>query len=72
MASTRIGDRLFVDGVIRDVFAEPDGRQFVHDNDGNPVYGVWIYIPEPEPIIITGECQNPRVHTVRQSPLNWE
>jgi hypothetical protein len=23
-------------------------RQFVFDNDGNPVHGNWIYIPEPD------------------------
>jgi hypothetical protein len=54
MEPTRIGDRLFVDGIIRDVFADPDGRQFVLDNDGNPVYGVWIYIPDPDPVIVPG------------------
>ena len=47
----RIGDRPFVDGVTREVFADPDGRQFVLDNDGNPVYGVWIYVPEPVNIL---------------------
>jgi hypothetical protein len=28
------------------------GRQFVLDHEGKPIYGVWIYIPEPDPIII--------------------
>ena len=54
MAPTRIGSRLFVDGVTRDVFVGEDGRQFVLDNDGNPVHGVWIYIPEldPDPVVV--------------------
>jgi hypothetical protein len=34
MKPTRIGERLFV--VIRDVFAEPDGRQFVLDHEDKP------------------------------------
>jgi hypothetical protein len=42
------------------VFADPDGRQFVLDNDGNPVYGVWIYIPEPDLVIIASEEPKPQ------------
>ena len=38
----------FVDGVSRPVFLDEDGRQYVIDNDGNRVYGVWIYIDEPD------------------------
>jgi hypothetical protein len=54
MEPVRIGSRLFVDGVTRDVFVGEDGRQFVLDNDGNPVHGVWIYILEldSDPVIV--------------------
>jgi len=44
----------FVGGAMRPVYEEPGGRQYVIDNDGEPVYGVWI-IPREEcdrPIIV--------------------
>jgi hypothetical protein len=34
----------FVDGVTRPVFETPDGRQYVVDDDGELVFGVW-YMP---------------------------
>jgi phenolic acid decarboxylase len=45
----------FTDGVWRDVFEEPTGRQYVLDHDGERVYGVW-FIPrdEPEPDVVVG------------------
>jgi hypothetical protein len=51
MEPTRIGSRLFVG---------EDGRQFVLDNDGNPIHGVWIYIPEldPDPVIVPNNAAN--------------
>jgi hypothetical protein len=44
----------FADGVRRSVFEEPDGRQYVYDNDGERVYGVWFIPPEgcDRPIIV--------------------
>jgi hypothetical protein len=53
MEPTRIGDRLFVDGVTRDVFG-PGPPPVCSRYDGKPVYGVWIYIPEPDSIIVFG------------------
>jgi hypothetical protein len=44
----------FTDGLRRPVFEEPDGRQYVLDDDGEPVYGVW-FIPREEcdlPVIV--------------------
>ena len=42
----------FADGSIRPVF-EADGRQFVTDNEGNRVYGVWFILrDEPVPFIV--------------------
>ena len=43
-----IGSIPFIDGVVRDVFLDTDGRQFVLDNFGQRVYGAWIFIDEPE------------------------
>ena len=37
----------FVDGVRRDVFLDADDRQYVFDDDGQIVYGIWVYIDEP-------------------------
>jgi hypothetical protein len=41
---------LFLGEIWRDVYEQPDGRQYVLDEDDEPVYGVW-YIPQemPEP-----------------------
>ena len=40
----------FVDGVVRAVYEdeESEGRQFVSDDDGRRVYGVWV-LPPDEP-----------------------
>jgi hypothetical protein len=37
-----IGRVRFVDGADRDVYIDPDGRQYVLRYDGEPVYGVWL------------------------------
>jgi len=42
--NTPLASVSFIDGVTRTVFLDVDGRQYVLDNDGNPVYGSWIYI----------------------------
>jgi hypothetical protein len=55
MSERVIGIRRFVDGSQRVVYQEPDGRQFVLDDDLEPVYGVWILQDEElhdEPIIV--------------------
>jgi hypothetical protein len=44
----------FVDGIRREVFEEPDGRQYVLDGDDQPIYGIW-FIPREEcdpPLIV--------------------
>ena len=40
----------FIDGTTRDVYFDLDGRQFLQDDDGTPIYGEWILIDEPEVI----------------------
>ena len=50
----------FADGPMRPVFEAKD-RQFVIDDDGNPVYGVW-YIPRDDcevPIIAQAGANQP-------------
>jgi hypothetical protein len=48
MHSHQIGVVPFIDGISRPVYLGADGRQYVLDDDGQPVYGVWILIDEPE------------------------
>lgn len=46
----------FNDGSKRDVYQEEDGRQFVIGYEGERVYGVWYYEPQPdEPVIVWQE-----------------
>jgi hypothetical protein len=37
-----IGSGDFTDGTQRAVYEDDDGRQFVIDDDGQAVYGIWI------------------------------
>jgi hypothetical protein len=49
MNTPQIGVVPFVDGITRPVFLDEDGRQYVLDeDDGQPIYGVWLLIDEPE------------------------
>ena len=47
----------FTDGVLRPVFLDADGRQFVLDDDGDRAYGEWIYVDEPEIVTPVGSRQ---------------
>jgi hypothetical protein len=38
----RLGERQFTDGTMRPIYREDDGRQYVLDDEGEPVYGVWL------------------------------
>ena len=42
MLDTVIGHRDFVDGGLRRIFEQLDGRQYAVDDDDNRVYDVWI------------------------------
>jgi hypothetical protein len=47
---THVADVDFVDGVRRQVYQDRQGRQYVIDETGEPVYGVWFIPPdEPQP-----------------------
>ena len=43
-----IGSIPFTDGIARPAFLDAGGRQYILDEEGQPVYGVWVYIDEPE------------------------
>jgi hypothetical protein len=38
-----IDHRLFADGKIRPVYVDRHGQQFVLDDAGRPVYGLWTF-----------------------------
>jgi hypothetical protein len=42
-----IGTRNFTDGSQRAVYEDDDGCQFVIDDEGQAVYGVWVLADEP-------------------------
>jgi hypothetical protein len=42
-----IGARHFTDGSQRAVYEDDDERQFVIDDEGRAVYGVWMLPDEP-------------------------
>ena len=44
-----LGERPFTDGVVRQVFRDESGRQFVLDDTGDKVFGVWLAPEETEP-----------------------
>jgi hypothetical protein len=58
MDEISIGSIPFIDGIPRPVFLDMDGRQYVLDNDGNPVYGSWIYIDEPLIVRVRGSAES--------------
>jgi hypothetical protein len=49
-----IGHVPVVDGAVRDVYEDADGRQWVAGYDGEKVYGVWA-LPADEPVVVTDE-----------------
>jgi hypothetical protein len=51
-----IGRVPFTDGVVRDVYEDADGRQWVVGHDGEKVYGVWL-LPADEPVIVGGRTE---------------
>ena len=53
MTPQPIGTREFLDGSTRLVYVEADGRQFVIDDDGQRLYGVWLYREADEPTVET-------------------
>jgi hypothetical protein len=44
-----IGRRRFTDGIERDVYQAPDGCQYVLDDHGLPVFGLWQLENKGEP-----------------------
>jgi hypothetical protein len=50
-----IGHRAFVGGVVLPVYLDHRGRQYAEGDDGEPLYGLWLY---------EGEDDDPQVLTV--------
>ena len=48
MDENPIGSIPFADGIARPAFLDAGDRQYLLDEEGQPVYGVWVYIDEPE------------------------
>jgi hypothetical protein len=49
-----IGHRDFVGGARLPVYLDRNGRQYVTDDDGAPLYGLWLYEGEDnEPQVLT-------------------
>ena len=46
-----IGTRDFTDGSQRAVYEDDDGRQFVINDEGKGVYGIWILADQPLAIV---------------------
>jgi len=44
-----LGERQFTDGTVRRVFQDEGGRQFVLDDAGDKVFGVWVAPEDMEP-----------------------
>jgi hypothetical protein len=42
----QLGQRQFSDATSRPVYRSDDGRPYVLDDDGEPVYGVWLHPDE--------------------------
>jgi hypothetical protein len=51
MTDEQIGAREFADGATREVYLDPNGRQYVLD-DGCKVYGVWLPPAEESAIVV--------------------
>jgi hypothetical protein len=63
----------FLDGITREIFLDADDRQFVLDDDGQPVYGRWVYIDEPEIVsaALDGKVFESRLPATRGSTLQF-
>jgi hypothetical protein len=42
MNTEAIAEVPFVDGTTRPVYVDAWGQQFVHDDEGKPVFGLWV------------------------------
>ena len=65
MNAKPIGSIPFIDSITRDAFLDGNGRQYVFDDDGQRVYGTWIYVDEPEIVerlSLTSLASSARLH----------
>jgi hypothetical protein len=63
------GDCQFTDGTTRPIYRDDDGRQYVLDDEGEPVYGTWLHPDEyQEPVAL--ELQAPETVGRRRGSQN--
>jgi hypothetical protein len=58
-----IGRGLFADGIVRPVFLDDSGSQYVIDTDGHTrCYGTWLQLEDAaaDAPLVVGEPRNPR------------
>jgi hypothetical protein len=48
MPDQPIGRVLFTDASLHDVYRDQNGRQYVENDAGEPVYGIWVYPAEDD------------------------
>ena len=46
MDENPIGSIPFADGIARPAFLDAGDRQYLLDEEGQPVYGEWVYVSE--------------------------
>jgi hypothetical protein len=51
-----IGSIPFTDGTARPAFLDAGGRQYILDEEGQPMYGVWLYFDEPQIVNRPDSC----------------
>ena len=65
----QLGESQFTDATTRPIYRDGDGRQFILDEDGEPVYGVWLHPDEyQEPVAL--EPQAPETVGRRRGSQN--
>jgi hypothetical protein len=52
-----IGHRAFVGGAVLPVYLDRRGRQYVEDDDGAPLYGLWLYKGEDNAAWLGGPAE---------------
>lgn len=64
MENPILGHRAFVGGLVLPVYLDRRGRQYVVDDDGMPLYGLWLYkVGDDEPLVLTARPANAFVPT---------
>jgi hypothetical protein len=62
----------FADGRKRDLYEDAEGRQYVQDNDGAKVYGLWLSLADEPFVAEQARVPIPRKKQQRQGPPSGE